>query len=88
MLNEEHLWFEQYLDRGDALQIALWIRERNLLEVSEDDLIAIVEAGWKLQAERLHRAARRYISRAESEGYLIEEDHDGVKYYSVKSEGV
>ncbi len=85
MLNEDNLWFEQYIDRGDPIQIAMWITERGVDRIEENLLVAIVEAGWQLKDERQHRAAKRYIARAEAEGFIMEEELDGVKYFAVRA---
>lgn len=83
MLNEDVLWFEQFVDRGDPIQIAKWIEEHDNDLIEEDRLIAVVEAGWGLKDERQHRAAKRYIKRAEAEGLIVEEDVAGVKHYKL-----
>lgn len=88
MLNEEKLWFEQHVDRGDPAQIVMWMEKEGGEMIEEDHLIAIVNAGWNLKDERQSRAAKRYIAKAEAEGFIVEVEVDGVKYYQVrKKEG-
>lgn len=86
MLNEETLWFEQFVDKGDPIQVAMWIKDSGEERMEADKLIAIVEDGWGLKDERQHRAAMRYIKRAESEGYIMEETIEGTMYYTLRKE--
>ena len=83
MLNEEKLWFERYVDKGDPAQLVIWIKEAGG-SLEEDVLVATIEAGWGLKDDRQHRSAKRNINRAEAEGFIVEEEVDGVKYYKIK----
>ena len=86
MLNEETLWFEQHVERGDPIQVVRWIREEGE-PVEHQRLLAIINQGWGFKKDRQNRAAQRCIDRAEAEGFIVEQEIEGVKYYGVK-EGV
>lgn len=86
-LNEDCLWFEEYIEVGNTKQIALWISESGHAIVNESWLVEQIERGWDLHDPKQHRAALRYIKRAMDDGFIVLCDEvDDERFYRVKEE--
>lgn len=90
-LNENTLWFEHHIERGQPQALVQWIQELGCDNMEEDQLIEKIEQEWNLHDASQHRAAKTYIRKAMQEGFLtVDSENGGVttRYYVRKEEGM
>jgi hypothetical protein len=86
-LNEETLWFERYIERGDTIAIPLWVREMGGI-VTEEAIVDRIEKEWELHDPRQHRAARNYLSAAVTSKEIVEMMVQGELGYALPQTAV
>lgn len=85
-LNEETLWFEQHVERGDPAAIAIWVAQFPKGQCSEEELITKIETEWGLHDPRQHRTAHKYIDTALEFNFIIQVVEGEAVHFHVKKE--
>lgn len=86
-LNEDTLWFETHVERGDPIALAYWLKEAGPEGMTEEELIVKIETEWGLHDPHQHRAAKRYIQNAMGEDFIVEKCDGAVVRYKTKLGG-
>lgn len=85
-LNESTLWFEQHVERGDPLAIALWVSQAPQGQLDEQALIDKLELEWGMNDPKQHRTAKKYIAHAVEFGFLTQRVEGETMIYELKKE--
>jgi hypothetical protein len=85
-LNEENLWFEQHIERGDPAAIAIWVAQFPNAQCSELELIMKIEEEWGLHDPKQHRAAHKYIDTALEFNFIVQVVVGDAVHFQLKKE--
>ncbi len=85
-LNEDVLWFEEYICKGDPRQLVAWIKESGYSMVEAKWLVEKTAEEWQLGDKKQRRSAWGYVEMAVNQGLIIQEERDGETFYSVREE--